>query len=93
MSANDQPPASGESRDADRPTRELMSFEADLSRVESIINELESEDLGLDRALKLFEEGVERLRAAAAALTHAEDKVRLLVEQTDGSFTVAELDG
>ena len=93
MSANDQISPSADHRDANRPTRELMSFEADLARIESIVNELESDDLDLDRALKLFEEGVERLRAAAAALAHAEDKVRLLVEQTDGRFTLAELDG
>jgi exodeoxyribonuclease VII small subunit len=70
-----------------------MSFEADLARIESIVSELESDGLGLDQALRLFEEGVERLRAAAAALAQAEEKVRVLVEQTDGSFTLADLDG
>ncbi len=37
---------------------------------------LEAEDLDLDEALQLFEEGVERLRAAREQLTQAEGKVK-----------------
>ena len=63
-----------------------MSFESDLSRLEAIVSELESEGLDLDRALRLFEEGIERLRAASGELTRADARVKLLVEQSDGSF-------
>ena len=65
-----------------------MSFESDLRRVEAIIAELERDDVALDRALQLFEEGVARLRAAAAALEQAEGQVRVLVERADGSFGI-----
>jgi exodeoxyribonuclease VII small subunit len=65
-----------------------MPYETDLARVEAIVAELEREDLELDRALDLFEEGVERLRAAAAALERAEGTVRLLVERADGTFAL-----
>ena len=63
-----------------------MSYEKDLARIEEIVAELDRDDLELDHALKLFEEGVERLRAAAQALSKAEGQVRLLIEQADGSF-------
>jgi exodeoxyribonuclease VII small subunit len=67
-----------------------MSYEEDLARIEAIVAELERDDLELDRALALFEEGVARLRSAATALSRAEGQVRLLVENADGSFDLAD---
>jgi exodeoxyribonuclease VII small subunit len=69
-----------------------VSYEEDLARIESIVAELERDDVALDRALALFEEGVERLRSAAQALERAEGQVRLLVERDDGSFELADTD-
>lgn len=66
------------------------SFEDSLARLESIVEELDGDDVELDRALQLFEEGVERLRAAASQLQRAEAQVRVLVEQADGTFTLAD---
>jgi exodeoxyribonuclease VII small subunit len=57
-----------------------------MSRLEAIVVELDADGLDLDRALQLFEEGVERLRAASAELARAEAQVKLLVEKTDGTF-------
>lgn len=68
-----------------------MTFESDLARLEEIVSELERDDLELDRALTLFQEGVERLRTAAASLAHVEAEVRLLTERTDGSFDLGTL--
>jgi exodeoxyribonuclease VII small subunit len=70
-----------------------MSFEATLTRLQEIVDELEHEELELDRALRLFEEGVSRLREASADLSRAEAQVRLLVEKTDGTFELPALDG
>ncbi len=66
-----------------------FTFEEDLARIEAIVEQLEREEMRLDQALTLFEEGVERLRRAAAALADAEGKVRRLVEQADGGVTLA----
>ncbi|HEV8264148.1 MAG TPA: exodeoxyribonuclease VII small subunit [Gemmatimonadales bacterium] len=62
-----------------------MDFAKELDRLEAIVRELEAEDLDLDAALKLFEEGVERLRAAREQLAQAELKVKkaLKVEGSD----------
>ncbi len=70
-----------------------MSFESDLARLDAIVDELGREDLELERALALFQEGVERLRAATAALSALEGQVRVLVENADGSYTLKELGG
>jgi exodeoxyribonuclease VII small subunit len=70
-----------------------MSFEATLTRLQEIVDELEHDELELDRALSLFEEGVSRLRDASADLSRAEAHVKLLVEKTDGTFELPPLDG
>jgi len=66
-----------------------MAFEQDLARIEEIVGTLEREEMPLDKALKLFEEGVECLRRAAIALADADGKVQRLVEQADGGVTLA----
>ncbi len=70
-----------------------MTFEEELARIEEIVAELEREDLELDRAMALFEEGVERLRSASGTLARAEGEVRALVEGSDGSFTLRPFGG
>jgi exodeoxyribonuclease VII small subunit len=67
-----------------------MNFEQRLARLEAIAAELETSDLDLARALALFEEGVEQLRAAADELSRAETRVQTLVERADGTFDLAE---
>jgi exodeoxyribonuclease VII small subunit len=67
-----------------------MAFEEDLARIEAIVAKLEREEMPLDAALALFEEGVERLRRAAAALGDADGKVQRLVERADGDITLAD---
>lgn len=67
-----------------------MTFEQSLSRLEQIAAQLDRDDLPLEEALKLFEEGIARLREANAALADAEGKVRTLLEQADGVFEAKE---
>jgi exodeoxyribonuclease VII small subunit len=63
-----------------------VTFEENIARLEDIVSELEGDGLALERALRLFEEGVERLREATTELSRVEQQVKLLVERTDGSF-------
>jgi exodeoxyribonuclease VII small subunit len=63
-----------------------MTFEQDIARLEEIAAELDGDGVTLDRALALFEEGVERLRRATGELARAEARVTQLVEQADGTF-------
>lgn len=67
-----------------------MSFEDRLKRLEEIVAELEGDELELDRALKLFEEGISALRAATEDLGKVETRLKRLVERADGTFEVTD---
>jgi exodeoxyribonuclease VII small subunit len=64
----------------------------ELARLEEIVRKLEAEDLELDEALRLFEEGVSRLRAARERLAAAELKVQAVLEEAGGDIRLADLD-
>jgi exodeoxyribonuclease VII small subunit len=68
-------------------------FGAVLERLEQIVRQLESEDLDLDGALKLFEEGVERLREARDRLAAAELKVKQVLTDQAGRVRLDDVDG
>jgi len=63
-----------------------MNFEQRLARLEEIAAELEGDELELARALTLFEEGIENLRAATEELAQADVRIQRLVERADGTF-------
>jgi exodeoxyribonuclease VII small subunit len=64
----------------------------ELARLEEIVRKLEAEDVELDTALALFEEGVARLRAARERLVAAELKVQAVLEEADGEIRLTDLD-
>jgi len=70
-----------------------MSIAKDLSRLEEIVRKLEAEDVELDAALALFEEGVSSLRAAREHLAAAEVKVQTVLEEARGDLRLTDLDG
>jgi exodeoxyribonuclease VII small subunit len=70
-----------------------MSYEKRVERLQEIVGDLEGDGLPLDRALELFEEGIEILRIASEELTLAEGKVQLLIERADGVFATRDMDG
>ncbi|HZF72854.1 MAG TPA: exodeoxyribonuclease VII small subunit [Gemmatimonadaceae bacterium] len=69
-----------------------MNYEKSLRRLDEIMAELEGEQVGLDASLRLFEEGIELLRAASAELDRAETRVQLLLEKSEGGFELREMD-
>jgi len=56
-----------------------------ISRLEQILARLEREDLELEEALALFEEGVGHVREAERLLRVAELRVEHLLERADGT--------
>ena len=70
-----------------------MTFQSDLTRLEAIVGELEHNEIPLDRALALFEEGIARIRSASAQLSQAEARVQQLMEEADGTFRLHPLGG
>ncbi len=67
-------------------------FADDLDRLEAIVLALESQDLDLDQALALFEEGVERLRSARERLATAEARVRQVLSDQAGNLRVEDIE-
>jgi exodeoxyribonuclease VII small subunit len=68
------------------------SLADELARLEEIVRKLEAEDIELDAALALFEEGVSRLRAARERLAAAELKVQSVIEEAGGDIRLTDLD-
>lgn len=69
-----------------------IEFEQALKRLEAIVEELESGDLSLEKALKHYEEGVKMADLCTKRLTEAEKKVEVLTKTGLGKFKTAPLD-
>jgi exodeoxyribonuclease VII small subunit len=65
------------------------SFEKKISRLEEISKLLESEELGLDDAIALFEEGIKLSKSSITALKNAELKITELKKELS-DFTSSE---
>jgi exodeoxyribonuclease VII small subunit len=68
------------------------NFEQSLGRLEEVVRRLESPQLSLDDAMKLFEEGVELSRECQKQLEEAEGKVEILLKKADGKLTAQPFD-
>jgi len=62
----------------------LASFEANLEALERVVKELESGELPLERALALFEKGMELSEACRKQLQEAETRVEILLKRKNG---------
>ena len=67
-------------------------FEKSLGRLEEVVRRLESPQLSLDDAMKLFEEGVELSRECQKQLEEAEGKVEILLKKADGKLAAQPFD-
>lgn len=67
----------------------------DLRRLEEIVRKLEADDIELEAALALFEEGVGRLKAAQGRLGVAETRVMQVLKESaeSGELRLEPLDG
>jgi exodeoxyribonuclease VII small subunit len=61
-----------------------FNLEKSLADLEELVEELESGDLPLEKAMKKFEEGIKLTRGCQTALKEAEQKVEILL-QTAGN--------
>lgn len=63
---------------------ENLSFEDAMKELESIVSELETGDLTLDKSIEKFKKGVELSNYCNKLLEDAEKTVTILVEKSDG---------
>ncbi len=64
--------------------KKTVNLEKALTDLEDIVEELESGDLPLEKAMKKFEEGIKLTRNCQAALKEAEQKVEILLRSAGG---------
>jgi exodeoxyribonuclease VII small subunit len=67
-------------------------FEKSLARLEEVVRRLESPQLSLDEAMKLFEEGVDLSRECQKQLEEAEGRVEILLKKADGKMAAEPFD-
>ena len=63
-----------------------QAFEQSLARLEEIVRKLESANLPLDDAMKLFEEGMQLSRDCQKQLEQAEARVEILLKKAGGEM-------
>ncbi|MEW6172137.1 MAG: exodeoxyribonuclease VII small subunit [Bacillota bacterium] len=71
-------------------TEDSISFEESLERLETIVREIESGNLDLDKAMARFSEGMGLVKRCRTLLSEAEQKLYLLLEDNNSGPTQAE---
>ena len=61
-----------------------FNLEKSLADLENLVEELESGDLPLEKAMEKFEEGIKLTRGCQTALKEAEQKVEILLKSAGG---------
>ena len=61
-----------------------FNLEKSLAELEELVEELESGDLPLEKAMKKFEDGIKLTRGCQTALKEAEQKVEILLQSAGG---------
>lgn len=74
-------------------TQKKPDFEKSLARLEEVVRRLESPQLSLDEAMKLFEEGVELSHECQKQLEEAEGRVEILLKKADGRMVTQPFEG
>ena len=70
----------------------MGKFEDSMTRLEEIVNQMESGDQPLEDTLRLFKEGMKLSEYCSGALTEAQRKVEVLVKRADGTYDKEPLD-
>ena len=60
-----------------------LNFEKSLEELEKIVNTLENDDISLDKAIELFEKGMELSNTCRKILEKAETKITALTENKE----------
>ena len=61
----------------------LSTFEKDLKSMQSILEEIESKDLGLEEVIEKYQLGVELSKKCQKALEEAEQKIKQVTDDTE----------
>ena len=65
-----------------------QTFEDALSRLETLVEKMESGDGTLDQSLDWFEEGMSLIESCRQELESAEQKVKELIKNSEGGYSL-----
>lgn len=71
---------------AKKSQKSSVDFETSLQQLESIVENMEKGELSLEESLKDFEQGVKLTRLCQQALKDAEQKVSILMQDSDNGL-------
>ncbi|MCK5683707.1 exodeoxyribonuclease VII small subunit [bacterium] len=74
------------------PKKKELKFEEAVNKLEIILDELEGDDVELEHALKLFEDGITISKRCTELLDKAENKIKILLKKSDGSIEEKDYD-
>jgi exodeoxyribonuclease VII small subunit len=69
--------------------RKPINFEKSLADLEALVERMEDGNLSLEESLKAFENGIRLTKQCQQALTEAQQRVQMLVQQNEGLQAVA----
>lgn len=72
-------------------SKKPVDFEQALNQLENLVEAMEGGDLSLEDSLKAFEQGIKLSRECQTALSTAEQRVQLLMEE-NGTLKAVDLD-
>ena len=73
-------------------TKQAVDLEKALGDLETLVEELESGDLPLEKAMQKFEDGIKLTRSCQSALKDAEQKVEILLKSAGGEEALEDFD-
>ena len=69
-----------------------QNFESSLKRLEAIVESLESGEVPLERAMELYEEGIQLSKFCGDKLRATELRLKKLGKDADGQFELSDVD-
>jgi len=64
-----------------------LTFEKSMKQLEQIVQELESGDLPLEKAIKKFEEGIRLTKFCSEKLDETEKRITMLLRDQEGNIS------
>jgi len=69
-----------------------VKFEVALQRLESIVEQMESGEVDLDKSIKIFEEGNDLVKACLEKLNSAGDKIKKISADSQGNISLEDFE-
>ena len=63
------------------------TFEQAIKQLEQIVQDLESGDMPLEKAVKIFEEGIQLSKFCSEKLDETEKRITILMQDSDGQLS------